>query len=154
MKMIEYFKELKDKRQQGKVAHNLVEIVIMTIFAVMAACDYWEEIEDYCITKYDWFKDVLGLELENGIPSHDTFQRVFQALNPKEMQRCFVEWVRSIHTITNGEIIGIDGKTVRGSKSNKKKAIHMVSAWSSANNLVLGQTKADEKSNCAYKWSV
>jgi hypothetical protein len=79
--------------------------------------------------------------------SHDTFQRVFQALDSNELQRCFVEWVRSIHTVTNGEIISVDGKTVRGSKSNKKKAIHMVSAWSSANNLVLGQTKVDEKSN-------
>jgi predicted transposase YbfD/YdcC len=146
-KMIEYFKDLKDARQSGKVEHNLVEIIMMTIFAMMAACDYWEEIEDYCETKIEWFKNELGLELKNGIPSHDTFQRVFQSVNPKELQRCFVEWVRSIHATTNGEIVSIDGKTVRGSKSNKKKAIHMVSAWSSANNLVLGQTKVDTKSN-------
>jgi predicted transposase YbfD/YdcC len=145
--MIAYFEGLSDNRQQGKIEHNLVEIVLMTIFAIMAANNYWEEIEDYCKNKIDWFKNVLGLELKNGIPSHDTFQRVFQAINPKELQRCFVEWVRSVHATTNGEIISIDGKTVRGSKSNKKKAIHMVSAWSSANNLVLGQTKVDKKSN-------
>lgn len=145
--MIKYFEKMTDNRQQGKTEHNLFEIVIMTVIAVIAACNYWEEIADYCAVNTEWFINKVGLTLKNGVPSHDTFQRVFQNINPKEFQQCFIDWVKSVHTATDGEIVSIDGKTVRGSKSNKSKAIHMVSAWSSKNRLVLGQTKVNKKSN-------
>ena len=89
------------------------------------------------------------LELPNGIPSHDTFARVFSLLNPENLQQCFLKWIQSISQLTDGEIVAIDGKTLRHSydTSSDQAAIHMVSAWSVANRLVLGQVKVDEKSN-------
>jgi predicted transposase YbfD/YdcC len=101
---------------------------------------------DFCEVKIEWFRERLGLELKNGVASHDTFQRIFQLINPKEMERCFVSWVNSIAVKTAGEIVAIDGKTLRGSKG-KNKPLHMVSAWAKKNQLVLGQIKTDEKSN-------
>lgn len=110
-------------------------------------CDYWGDIEDFCRIKEAWFREKMGLVLENGIPSHDTFQRMFQLIDPKEFEACFMSWVRCVSEKTKGEIISIDGKTVCGSRDGKAKAIHMVSAWANANQLVLGQVKTDEKSN-------
>ncbi|MGH2415696.1 MAG: ISAs1 family transposase, partial [Microcystaceae cyanobacterium] len=97
--------------------------------------------------KIDWLKTFLALP--NGIPAHDTFARLFTRLDPEQMQHCFISWISAISRLTQGEIIPIDGKTVRGSydTANGKAAIHMVSAWASANRLVLGQRKVDEKSN-------
>ena len=97
--------------------------------------------------KHDWFKKFL--ELPNGIPSHDTFGRVLAALNPAQFKNCFLSWIKSIRTITKGEVIPIDGKTLRRSFDNKtgKSAIHMVSAWAGKNSMVLGQVKVDQKSN-------
>ena len=95
----------------------------------MVGSDTWEEIESYGISKYRWFKRFL--ELPNGIPSHDTFARVFARLEPEQLQQCFLKWMRSISQLTSGEIISIDGKTLRHSydTSSEKPAIHMVSAW-------------------------
>ena len=89
------------------------------------------------------------LELPNGIPSHDTFARVFGRLNPQQFQQCFLDWIKAINKITEGEVIAIDGKTLRHSydKGDGKKAIHMVSAWATENRLALGQVKVDKKSN-------
>ena len=97
--------------------------------------------------KSTWLESFLALP--NGIPSHDTFARVFARLNPEQLQTCFLSWVRSVSRVTQGEVIAIDGKTVRLSydKSKDKGAIHMVSAWASQNRLVLGQRKVDDKSN-------
>lgn len=144
--MREYFSEIKDARQSWKVEHNLHEIIIMTICAVISGLDHWEDIADFCRAKETWFKERLGLNLEKGVASHDTFSRVFQLMNPKEFERCFVEWVKSIVVKTDGEIVSIDGKTSRGSKSIRTP-IHMVSAWANKNRLVLGQVKTDDKSN-------
>ena len=101
----------------------------------------------YGKSKYKWFKKFL--ELPNGIPSHDTFARVFSLLNPEQLQQSFLKWIESISRITFGEIVAIDGKTLRRSydKSKDKPAIHMVSAWATTNGLVLGQKKVDTKSN-------
>lgn len=87
--------------------------------------------------------------MPNGIPSHDTFARVFARLDPEPLQKCFLSWVRSVSGITDGEVIAIDGKTVRRSydRGKSKGAIHMVSAWASQNRLVLGQRQVEEKSN-------
>ena len=136
--MRKYFEKMSDPRQQWKIDHKLDEIVIMTIIAVISGFDIWEDIADWCRCKENWFRENLGLVLENGVASHDTFQRVFQLLKPTELERCFREWVRSIVEITGGEIVGIDGKTLRGSRSRKTKVIHMVSAWATANKVVLG----------------
>jgi predicted transposase YbfD/YdcC len=89
----------------------------------------------------------LKLKLLNGIPSHDTFERVFSLIDPKEMERCFFLWTGAVSELTKGEIVSIDGKTLRGSRNAENKAIHMVSAWANRNRMVLGQVKTDEKSN-------
>ena len=117
----------------------------MTICAVISGCEYWEDIVDFCGVKEKWFRSKLALKLENGIASHDTFQRIFQLINPEEMESSFFSWVRSIAVMTKCEIVNIDGKSVCGSLD--AKAIHLVGAWANANQLSLGQVKTDEKSN-------
>ena len=145
--MTKYFESLTDPRQPWKVDHSLHEIVVMTICAVMSGCDIWEEIVDFCKVKEEWFRERLGLVLENGIASHDTFQRVFQIIKPEELENSFVTWVKSLAVKVKKEIVSIDGKTVCGSKSDMARAIHMVGAWGNSNQLALGQVKTDEKSN-------
>ena len=145
--MMKYFENITEPRQPWKATYNLHEIVIMTICAVMSGCEIWEEITDFSKVKADWFREKLGLVLENGVASHDTFQRVFQIIKPEELEKSFVAWVKSLAVKVKGEIVSIDGKTICGSKGEVAKAIHMVGAWSNANQLVLGQVKTDEKSN-------
>jgi len=144
---LKFFETITDPRQPWKTDNNLHEIVVMTICAVMSGCEIWEEITDFSKVKADWFREKLDLALENGVASHDTFQRVFQVIKPEELEESFALWVRSIATRVKGEIVSIDGKTVCGSKSEVARAIHMVSAWGNTNQLVLGQVKTDEKSN-------
>jgi len=145
--MKEYFENIGDPRQAWKVDYDLLEIVVMTICAVISGCEYWEDITDFCRVKEEWFRTLLKLELKSGIASHDTFQRIFQLIKPAELERSFISWVRSIARRTKGEVVSIDGKTARGSRDAREKAIHMVSAWANANQLVLGQVKTEEKSN-------
>jgi len=145
--MREHFENITDPRQPWKTTYNLLEIVVMTICAVISGCEYWEDIVDFSRVKKSWFQEKLGLELEHGVASHDTFQRVFQLIRPEELEAGFLSWVKSVTRITNGEIVSIDGKTVCGSRDAKTKAIHMVSAWANANQMVLGQVKTEEKSN-------
>ena len=142
-----YFETLTDERQAWKVKHNLLEIVVMTICAVIAGCDAWEDIEDFCRVKEQWLKENLHLELKNGLPSHDTMQRVWSMIHPEEFETCFSQWASSVCQRTDGEIVSIDGKTVRRSKDTDKNPIHMVSAWANQNQMVLGQLATDEKSN-------
>lgn len=136
-----------DARQKWKVNHKLADILLLVICAVIAGCEGWEEIEDFGNERLDWLKK-YG-EFEFGIPSHHTIARVVSAVNPKQFQKCFIEWMQACHQATNGEIIAIDGKTARGSydKGKDKGAIHMVSAFATANELVLGQIKINDKSN-------
>lgn len=143
----EFFSDIEDPRVERQKRHKLIDIITITICAVISGVEYWTEIESYGKNKYEWFKQFL--ELPHGIPSHDTISRVFQILNPEELQRCFLKWVQSVYQLTKGEIVPIDGKTLRHSydTATNKKAIHMVSAWSSKNKLVLGQVKVDDKSN-------
>ena len=145
--MKKHFENISDPRQAWKVEYSLLEIVVMTICAVISGCEYWEEIVDFSRVKEQWFREKLGQELKNGIASHDTFQLIFQLIDPKELEKSFLSWVKSVTIKTKGEIISIDGKTVRGSQDAKAKAIHMVSAWENANQLVLGQVKTEGKSN-------
>ena len=119
----------------------------MAIIAVISGADSWNDIEEYCLAKEEWL--TKWLNLQNGIPSHDTFNRVISHINHKEFERCFIEWAALLVEETkNREIINIDGKTIRGAKEyGNKSPIHVVSAWACKNNIVLGQVKTNEKSN-------
>ena len=143
----EHFSSLKDPRAQHSIDHLLLDMVLVTICAVICGADTWGEIENYGIAKQEWLKTFL--ELPNGIPSHDTFERLFARLLPEQVQQCFLNWVQAVFKITDGQLISLDGKTLRGSyeRGGKQGMIHMVSAWTSQNRLVLGQRKVNEKSN-------
>jgi predicted transposase YbfD/YdcC len=143
----DHFAVIEDPRIDRTKRHNLIDIMTIAVCAVICGADGWTAIETYGCAKYEWLKTFL--ELPNGIPSHDTFARVFAQINPQQFQECFLNWMKSIHQITNGEVIALDGKTLRGSydKSSEQSAIVMVSAWATTNRLVLGQVKVDEKSN-------
>lgn len=143
---LEYFARLTDPRIERNREHLLEEILLIAVAAVLSGAESWNDIEDYGESKLGWLKTFLTLPA--GIPSHDTFNRVFAALDPEEFEQGFAAWVGSIARLTAGEVVAIDGKTLCGSRqSGKKQLVHMVSAWASANNLVLGQRKVDDKSN-------
>lgn len=143
---LKYFAGLTDPRVERTKEHLLEEILFMTIAAVLSGAASWNDIADYGESKRDWLGGFLTLP--GGIPSHDTFNRVFSALDPLELENCFLGWVRAVAKLSAGEVVSIDGKAIRGSRQAGGKAIvHMVSAWASENNLVLGQRKVDSKSN-------
>lgn len=143
----EHFSVIYDTRQEGKVRHKLIDIIFIAIAATICSCDDWEDVEAWAIEREDWLRKYL--ELPNGIPTHHTIERVLNLIDPKQFERCFVLWMREVTEIGNNTVIAIDGKTMRGTenKKNNKKAIHIVSAWCSSNKLIIGQVKADEKSN-------
>jgi len=148
----EHFRSLKDPRAQHSIDHFLLDMVLMTICAVICGADTWCEIEHYGIAKQVWLQTFL--ELPNGIPSHDTFARLFARLRPEQVQQCFLNWVQAAFKITGGQLISIDGKTLRGSyeRGGKQGMIHRVSAWASQNRLVLGQRKVNDKSKVGKKF--
>lgn len=143
----EHFGDLTDPRAQHSIDHLLIDIVIITICAVICGAESWPEIENYGLAKQEWLSTFL--ELPNGIPSHDTFERLFARLKPAQLQQCFLSWVQAVFEISGGQLIAIDGKTLRGSyeRGGQKAMIHMVSAWATTNRIVLGQRKVHEKSN-------
>ena len=143
----EHFETVEDPRIERSKEHLLIDILTIAILAVICGANGWVGIESYGQAKYQWLKRFLALP--NGIPSHDTFARVFARLNPEQLQESFLSWVRAVSRVSEGEVIAIDGKTVRRSydEGKNKGAIHMVSAWASQNRLVLGQRKVDDKSN-------
>jgi predicted transposase YbfD/YdcC len=142
-----HFEVLKDPRAQHRIEHLLIDIVVISICAVICGAESWPEIEEYGLAKQVWLETLL--ELPNGIPSHDTFERLFARLKPKQMQECFINWVQSIYHIVPGEGVSLDGKALRGSaeKGNRSSLIYMVSAWATEAQLVLGQQKVRGKSN-------
>jgi len=143
----EHFRGVKDPRTRRRVEHFLIEIITIAICAVICGADSWVEIEEFGRAKEAWFRQFLILP--NGIPSHDTFGRVFAWLNPHEFRSGFLSWIQAISELTGGQVVAIDGKRLRRSHDARlgRAAIHMVSAWAAANRLVLGQLKTDEKSN-------
>ena len=126
----EHFSEIEDPRIERKKLHKLIDIITITLCAVITGAKSWLDIELFGQCKYNWFKSFL--ELPNGIPSHDTFNRVFTILDPKQLEKCFENWVKSIKSLLSSEQIAIDGKTLRHSydKNSQQKAIVMVSAYS------------------------
>lgn len=142
-----HFGSITDPRIERTKKHKLIDILTITICGVICGADGWVDIAMFGEAKKEWFEGFL--ELPNGIASHDTFGDVFSRIDPDEFRECFLEWVKAVEELTKGQLVAIDGKTVRRShdRSAGKNAIHMVSAWSSANGLVLGQLKTDEKSN-------
>ncbi len=143
----EHFASLTDPRKVGMVEHRLLDIVTIAVCAVICGADDWTKVHLFGKARYEWLKTFLALP--HGIPSHDTFSRVFAALSAQELQRCFANWVNALVNLTEGEVIAIDGKTLRRSydRGSNKAAIHMVSAWAQANRMVLGQVKTEAKSN-------
>jgi len=146
-KIIQHFTKIKDPRIDRTKYHQLMDILVIAILAVICGADGWTDIELFGKSKNEWLQTFL--ELPHGIPSHDTFGRVFAAIDPEEFQNSFMEWVQTIQDLTHGEVIALDGKQLRGSQDSVsgKQAIYMVSAWATQNQLVLGQRKVDEKSN-------
>lgn len=141
------FGDLPDPRVQGRCDHKLLDIIIIAICGALCGADSWIGIETVGKAKEQWFRQFL--ELEHGIPSHDTFGDVFAKINSEAFQKRFIQWVESVFRVTRGQVVAIDGKTLRGSHDGTigKDAIHLVSAWASANGIVLGQRKTAAKSN-------
>lgn len=145
--LLDHLSIISDPRQQGKVEHKLSDILFLAIVAVIGGAEGWEEIEDFGIDHLDWLRQ-YG-DFEHGVPVHDTIARVMGMLSAKQLQTSFASWMKDCHDVTEGEVIAIDGKTLRRSydKGKRKGAIHMVSAFSTANQVVLGQVKTGDKSN-------
>ena len=143
----EHFAALVDPRIERNKLHDLMDIVILVICALISGADGWEAIEDFGKTKLDWLRRFA--RFTNGVPSHDCIANVVSRLSVKGFQECFVNWTGATMAATGGEVIAVDGKTASGSQDRKhgRKALHMVSAWASANRLVLGQQATEEKSN-------
>jgi predicted transposase YbfD/YdcC len=141
------FAQLKDPRVNRTRRHSLPDILAIAICGVICGADGWVQIAKFARCKQEWFQTFL--ELPNGIPSHDTFGRVFAALDPQAFEECFAQWIAALTTASQGRLIAVDGKTIRRSldAANDKAAIHMVSAWCGANQMVLGQLATDAKSN-------
>jgi len=145
--LTKHFAHLTDPRVDRTKEHLLLDIVVIAICAIIAGADSWVAVEAFGRAKEKWLRSFL--ELPNGIPSHDTFGRVFAALDPFEFQQAFANWIQAVSQQLKGEIVAVDGKTLRRShdKGLGKNAIHMVSAWATAQRLVLGQRKSNDKSN-------
>jgi predicted transposase YbfD/YdcC len=145
--LLSHFKTLEDPRVDRTKRYPLIEIIFLIISATVSGCEGWKSIRDFGVLKLDWLKQYLPYE--NGVPVDDTIARLMRKLNTKQFANCFTHWIQAVTQATNGDVIAIDGKTLRGSfnTSDGKSAIHMVSAWSSANGVVLGQEKTAEKSN-------
>jgi predicted transposase YbfD/YdcC len=145
--LVEHLAAIPDPRIDRTKRHQLIDILVLAVCAVICGADSWEEMAEFGRSKQLWFQRFLALP--NGIPSPDTFARVLARIQPAAFERCFLEWVRSITQLTEGQLVSIDGKRLRRSHHHAtgKAAIHLVSAWAAANRLVLGQVKAEDKSN-------
>jgi len=147
-----YFETLTDVRQGYKIKHNLLEIVLIAICAVMAGVDSWWHMADFADKKAAFFKEKFGFKLANGTPSHDTFKRIFDLIIPAEFEKCFSDWVRSAVELTD-EIVSVDGKTLRGSRRNDCPPLHLVSAWTNKNRKRSTKTKIRHEPETPWKTS-
>jgi predicted transposase YbfD/YdcC len=140
-----YFRKLKDPRRAHRRLHRLIDIIVIPVCAVLCGANDWQGIVTFAKHRRDWLRRFLLLP--NGIPSHDTFERVFDRIDPVAFQRCFREWISAACQTLDIHHIAIDGKTLRRSGSANLGPLHVVSAWATANHLVLGQVAVAEKSN-------
>src|SRR3954465_11291519 len=142
-KLVEHFSGLEDPRCAGKVDHRLIDILVIAVCAVIACAESWDDIALYGRTKVGWLRSFLTLA--NGIPSHDTFRRVFMLIDPDAFEACFTAWAQSFAEAVDREVVAIDGKTLRRSFGRAQGPLHLVSA--SEQGLALGQREVDGKSN-------
>jgi len=141
----QHFRSLKDPRVAGRTRHLLLDLVVLALCAVIANCDDWPDIALFAQKRESWFRRFL--KLPHGVPSHDTFERVFAALDPRALERCCLGWLREVAGLVEVGQIAIDGKTLRGSAGSPLGALHLVSAWATQAHLTLGQVAVDGKSN-------
>lgn len=143
---LKHFDKLEDPRTEThNKRHSLNDILVIAILAIIGGADTWVDVCEFAESKEDWLTTFL--ELPNGIPSHDTFGRVFALLNPEVFEQCFCEWIASLSIDISKEIIAIDGKSVRRAHAKGERALHLVSAWASENRVMLGQVRTEAKSN-------
>jgi predicted transposase YbfD/YdcC len=142
-----YFAEMKDPRVAASCDHLLIDIIAITILAVICGADDWTDLETFGRLRHVWLKTFLSLP--HGIPSHDTFRRVFGLLDRRQFAACLFQWTQALHEASGGKLVAIDGKTMRRSfaKRSGKAALHLVTAWSSGSGLTLGQIACEDKSN-------
>ena len=146
--MKESFQKISDPRQRSKVRHLLHEVVIMTICAVLANCDTYEEIANWCEGNAEWLKERLGLTLDNGTPSTSTFEKVWRIVDTEELKKAFQCWIgKTWEKQQERNTLCVDGKTLRGSKDSDRSPRHVISVWAKENGLVLAQKAVGEKTN-------
>lgn len=140
-----HFRSLPDPRVTGRSRHLLIDVIVMAICGVIANCDDWPDIEQFAREREAWFRRFL--RLPHGVPSHDTFERVFAALDPRALERCCLAWLHEVAQLVGVDHIAIDGKTLRGSANSELGALHLVSAWATKAQLSLASVAVDGKSN-------
>jgi len=145
LSLIEHFQKLPDPRVNRTKEHDLIDVLIIAVCCLLCAGESFNDMEDFGLAKEDWFRTFLGLR--NGIPSHDTFNRVFAALDPKKFLECFLAWTQSVRQAVPQEIVALDGKALRRALNKDQSIQYVVSAWAENNGLVLGQLKVADKSN-------
>lgn len=143
--LADHFADLPDPRLDRNKEHALLDIVVMAVCGILAGCDSWADVERFGRAKLDWFRKFL--KLPNGVPSHDTFGRVFSLLDPEAFGACFGAWMAAACPELGLRHVAIDGKAMRGSRGPQGTAAHVVSAFATANGVTLGQRKVDDKSN-------
>jgi len=145
LSLIEHFQDLPDPRVQGRTAHELIDVLVIAVCTLLCGGSGFDDMADFGRAKEPWFKTFLTLR--HGIPSHDTFNRVFAALKPAAFLDCFLRWTQSLRTAVAHEIVALDGKALRRAARRGQSARYIVSAWAQSNGLVLGQLKVADKSN-------
>lgn len=143
--LVAHLAQVPDPRMNRRKDHDLVDVLVIAVCTLLCAGESFNDMEDFGKAKYDWFKTFLGLR--NGIPSHDTFNRVFAAVDPKQFLDCFLRWTQSLRQAVHQEIVALDGKALRRALNKDQSAKYVVSAWAESNGLVLGQLKVADKSN-------